>query len=70
MFNTKNLCPCGFSIQELDVDTCINCSLYPCSYYLDDDKYDDLDEIALENEQRELHYGGQSEFRDHWTLDE
>ena len=31
--------------------------------------YDDIDEAAWENEQRELHYGGQSEFRDHWTLD-
>ena len=71
MPNTKNLCPRGFSIEELDVDTCINCLLYPCSYYSDDDdKSDDLDEVAWENEQRELHYGGQSEFRDHWTLDE
>lgn len=32
--------------------------------------YDDIDEIAWENEQRELNYSGQSEFRDHWTLDE
>lgn len=32
--------------------------------------YDGIDEIAWENEQRELHYGGQSEFRDNWTLDQ
>lgn len=70
MFNTNNLCPCGFSIQQLDADICINCLLYPCSYYSDDDKYIDLDEVACENEQRELHYGSQSEFQDHWTLDE
>ena len=69
MFNTNNLCPRGFSIQELDVDTCINCPLYPCVYY-SYDEYDDLDEVAQENKQREMHYGGQSEFRDHWTLDE
>lgn len=29
-----------------------------------DYNYDDIDEIAWENEQRELHYGIQSEFRD------
>ena len=42
-------------------------------YVFYEDNYvvvDDPDEIAFENEQRDLHYGGQSEFRDHWTLDE
>ena len=70
MLNTNNSCPCGFLIQELDVDTCINCPLYPCSYYSDDYKYDDLDEVAWDNEQLDLHYGGSTEFRDSWTLDE
>lgn len=39
-------------------------------YYAYYDNIDDLDEIAWENEQRELHYGGKSEFCDHWTLEE
>lgn len=39
-------------------------------YYVYYNNIDDLDEIAWKNEQRELHYGGQSEFRDHWSLDE
>ena len=48
---------------------------YPDPEYTDElstcyNSLDDPDEIAWENEQRELHYGGQSEFRDHWTLDE
>lgn len=34
-------------------------------YYAYYDNIDDLDEIAWENEQSELRYGGQYEFRDH-----
>lgn len=34
-------------------------------YYAYYGNIDDLDEIAWENEQRELHYGGQYEFRNH-----
>lgn len=54
--------PDNYEPRFIDID-----SVVPLDSIDNDDvdyDYDDIDEIAWENEQRELHYGVQSEFHD------
>lgn len=38
MSTCKEVCPCGYLLEDLDSDKCIECGLFPCDFLEDDNE--------------------------------
>lgn len=38
MSTCKEVCPCGYLLEDLDSDKCIECGLFPCDFIEDDNE--------------------------------